>query len=88
MLGHSTLQMTLHYLRNVISKEESAALIDNALSTSGKESSNDKAKELVDTNTRTSEENTILYLKKYKELLDSGIITQKEFDIKKAQLLG
>ena len=27
-------------------------------------------------------------LKKYKELLDSGIITQEEFDAKKAQLLG
>ena len=27
-------------------------------------------------------------LKKYKELLDSGIITQEEFDTKKKQLLG
>ena len=27
-------------------------------------------------------------LKKYKELLDSGIITQEEFDAKKKQLLG
>ena len=27
-------------------------------------------------------------LKKYKELLDSGIITQEEFDIKKKQILG
>ncbi len=26
--------------------------------------------------------------KKYKELLDSGIITQEEFDIKKKQILG
>ena len=27
-------------------------------------------------------------LKKFKELLDSGIITQEEFDAKKKQLLG
>ena len=27
-------------------------------------------------------------IKKYKELLDSGIITQEEFDAKKKQLLG
>ena len=27
-------------------------------------------------------------LKKYKELLDSGIISQEEFDVKKKQLLG
>ena len=27
-------------------------------------------------------------IKKYKELLDMGIITQDEFDIKKKQLLG
>ena len=27
-------------------------------------------------------------IKKYKELLDLGIITQEEFDIKKKQLLG
>ena len=27
-------------------------------------------------------------LKKYKELLDGGVITQEEFDAKKKQLLG
>ena len=27
-------------------------------------------------------------IRKYKELLDSGIITQEEFDVKKKQLLG
>ncbi|MBO5652993.1 MAG: SHOCT domain-containing protein, partial [Clostridia bacterium] len=27
-------------------------------------------------------------LKKYKDLLDAGIITQEEFDAKKKQLLG
>jgi len=27
-------------------------------------------------------------IKKYKELLDSGIITQEEFDAKKKELLG
>lgn len=32
--------------------------------------------------------NTTEELKKYKELLDSGIITQEEFDAKKKQLLG
>ena len=29
-----------------------------------------------------------LILKKYKELLDGGVITQEEFDAKKKQLLG
>ena len=35
------------------------------------------------------DENLIIYeLKKFKELLDMGIITQEEFDAKKKQLLG
>lgn len=40
-------------------------------------------KKQVVNNTSTTEE-----LKKYKELLDSGIITQEEFNAKKKQLLG
>ena len=36
----------------------------------------------------TYEDKTIEQLKAYKELLDSGIITQEEFDAKKKQLLG
>ena len=39
--------------------------------------------EKVNNNTNTTEE-----LKQYKELLDSGIITQEEFEAKKKQLLG
>ncbi len=35
-----------------------------------------------------SESNTIELLQKYKDLLDSGTITQEEFDEKKKQLLG
>ena len=34
------------------------------------------------------ENSTAEQLKKYKELLDMGIITQEEFDAKKKQLLG
>lgn len=34
------------------------------------------------------ETNNAVALKKYKELLDSGIITQEEFDVKKKQILG
>ena len=34
-----------------------------------------------------SEQNVAEELKKYKELLDSGILTQEEFDEKKARLL-
>lgn len=36
----------------------------------------------------TSKSDTIDSLKKYKELLDCGIITQEEFDAKKKQVLG
>ncbi|MBQ8427123.1 MAG: SHOCT domain-containing protein [Clostridia bacterium] len=32
--------------------------------------------------------NTVDELKKYKELLDSDVITQEEFDSKKKQILG
>ena len=34
------------------------------------------------------EQETIDMLKKYKELLDSGAITEEEFDAKKKELLG
>lgn len=34
------------------------------------------------------EEDVIEALKRYKELLDQGVITQEDFDRKKAQLLG
>lgn len=37
---------------------------------------------------QTAETNTADELKKYKDLLDSGVITQAEFDAKKKQLLG
>jgi hypothetical protein len=43
----------------------------------------DKFEKTVDTSTDPTVE-----LKKYKELLDTGIITQEDFDKKKAQLLG
>lgn len=36
---------------------------------------------------KTSELNDIEALKKYKELLDNGIITKEEFEVKKAQIL-
>jgi hypothetical protein len=37
---------------------------------------------------KNDEESIIIALKKYQELLDTGIITQEEFDAKKKQLLG
>ena len=40
-------------------------------------------KEVINVNNSNADE-----LKKYKELLDSGVITQEEFDAKKKQLLG
>lgn len=39
-------------------------------------------------NTAAPADSSIEAIKKYKELLDMGIITQEEFDIKKKQLLG
>jgi hypothetical protein len=37
--------------------------------------------------TMSLEEKTAM-LKQYKDMLDNGIITQEEFDVKKAELLG
>ena len=39
-------------------------------------------------NTDNTSDGTADELKKYKELLDAGVITQEEFDLKKKQLLG
>jgi TM2 domain-containing membrane protein YozV len=39
-------------------------------------------------NNLSSNSNTVAEIKKYKELLDSGIITQEEFDSKKSKLLN
>ena len=40
------------------------------------------------TNSNNNQPSQADELKKYKDLLDSGIITQEEFDAKKKQLLG
>lgn len=45
--------------------------------------SNQKVADVKETKIDTADE-----LKKFKELLDSGVITQEEFDAKKKQLLG
>ena len=42
----------------------------------------------VETQPSSNETDTIQVLKSYKELLDAGVITQEEFEKKKAQLLG
>ena len=39
-------------------------------------------------NTQIIQNSSADEIKKFKELLDSGIITQEEFDAKKKQLLG
>lgn len=49
-----------------------------------RQSENKEGKSMVS----QSAQNNVDELKKYKELLDSGIITQDEFDTKKRQLLG
>lgn len=47
-----------------------------------------KYKKFEDRETKANNSNTPEEIKKYKELLDSGVITQDEFDAKKKQLLG
>lgn len=42
----------------------------------------------IKTGTVETKNDTVEELKRYKELLDSGVITQEEFDAKKKQLLG
>ena len=42
----------------------------------------------TDTKKPSGEEKVIADILRYKDLLDSGIITQEEFDAKKKQLLG
>lgn len=45
-------------------------------------------KEIADNESKNQEEDNIFKLKQYKLLLDSGAITQAEYDTKKKQLLG
>lgn len=47
-----------------------------------------KQKESTDTTNQTANYGSADELKKYKELLDTGVISQEEFDAKKKQLLG
>lgn len=51
-------------------------------------SQNDDTKSQSNVQTSKNEEEIIKCLKRYKELLDSGVISQEEFDAKKKQLLG
>lgn len=48
----------------------------------------EKVQATVNNNTTVIEATSADELKKYKELLDSGVISQEEFDAKKKQLLG
>lgn len=47
-----------------------------------------KYKKFEDREAKANNSNTPEEIKKYKELLDSGVISQDEFDAKKKQLLG
>ena len=47
-----------------------------------------ECKQLSSANSVTDSESNADELKKYKDLLDQGVITQEEFDAKKKQLLG
>lgn len=72
-------RMTFYYL---INKEEIASKIRNLLI---ERQDNAKATATVTQQIPLSNADE---LKKYKELLDSGVISQEEFDAKKKQLLG
>ena len=61
--------------------------IGNVLSKKINERQNDAARPSI-VNAPVNQNNSIDDLKKFKDLLDSGIITQEEFDAKKKQLLG
>jgi len=99
MLGHTTLQMTLHYLRNVLSDGEHEIKINRSLciseensSTDNKDMKNNKTSEALENASNKDklgmESKIISVLKEYKELLDSGIISKEEFDKKKQELLS
>ena len=47
-----------------------------------------ECKKTANTINVTAQQSNADELKKYKELLDNGIITQEEFDAKKKQILG
>lgn len=53
----------------------------------GKEGSSENAGDFVSKDTRPQDKTAVSELMDYKKLLDSGIITQEEFDQKKEELL-
>ena len=66
------IDLTLAEIRRLIPNKDEAVVRIEAQKNTGTETVTSSADEL----------------KKYKELLDSGVITQEEFDAKKKQLLG
>ena len=61
---------------------------ENVCDTNGTQLDNHTSSNSKTIEEKSSNYETIEKLKKYKELLDSNIITQKEFDTKKKELLG
>lgn len=78
-IGVATSSGVIHfyYLKN---KKEVYSTIVSLLD---KEPTNDSIPTIIQQNDSSADE-----LKKYKELLDSGVITKEEFEAKKKQLLG
>ncbi|HAP9644994.1 TPA: SHOCT domain-containing protein, partial [Enterococcus faecium] len=48
----------------------------------------EKQQSILDNNSKETQISSADEIKKYKELLDEGIINQEEFDFKKKELLG
>ena len=92
MFGAVALTGSLYpaYVADKRASEAKARIVDfsrcpNCNSTELEELTKEEVDKKKNTNTVTS---PVEEIKKYKELLDSGIITQEEFDAKKKQLLG
>ena len=80
--GTSSGRIHFKFMKN---KNEIHAMISNLLIERQKTKNTTEVEKTTPTTISTSNADE---LKKFKELLDSGIITQEEFDAKKKQLLG
>lgn len=85
-IGIGTILAMLSYvILEIIALKDNPTLVNNITSNAKTKLSSiqDKAGETSNKNTSQTDD-----LKKYKEMLDAGIITQEEFDLKKKQILG
>ena len=84
MLKSLTVATSSGFIRfyGIINRDEITTVISGLLAKNQKNVSAPTATTIIESQSNADE------LKKYKDLLDSGIITQEEFDAKKKQLLG